>query len=331
MRNPTFFSTELENWLAEYNFSEEVAPWQEEFFASPAQIQSACSDLFKAQPCNSESGRIEAGLVNPGAAQAEADLTNDEFGTFNELSVPGNVRRDKHHSRVSSRPNAIHGHLIEEVMKSSYTEPLPLDGSQAQVQSSRAPRRKGTQSYREAHIHSERQRRQGMSSLFNTLRSLLPCTQIDKHFKGDRCTLLGHVIEYVHWLEKKLQELEALRADLKRRHDENLEAIYGCTQVMPSSTKKNMAPRASPSSVSVQFWSHADIFITLNSPKQRGLWPQLLGLLQDTLQLDVRNVTLSATPLFYVHSIYAKVAHENQHEVSSNELEYMLQELISAY
>lgn len=216
--------------------------------------------------------------------------------------------------------------------QSSMLPPLPpLPASPAHTR--RPPMRKGTPSYRENHIHSERQRRQDMTSLFNRLRSVLPNTQQDDG-KGDRCTILEHVIDYVQELDKKVQALGKVKAELmqggeREATEEQVESSSG-NPLINDYDLAQQAALASAASVSVRFWGQVDIFITLNCPKQRGLWPNLLALLQDTLQLDVQNVALSSTPLFFVHSIYAKAVGDDNEEVCCN-LQKTLREFLAAH
>ncbi|MCO5601889.1 hypothetical protein L7F22_056015 [Adiantum nelumboides] len=191
--------------------------------------------------------------------------------------------------------------------------PLSIDNSNATTSTlphdGRPPtKRKGTPSYREAHIHSERQRRQDMASLFHTLRCLLPNNiGDDDRFKGDRCTLLKYVIEYVQQLDKKVQELASVRTQLLKVAHHNVVVKEEFERPIEDNQGIGKAHVVHMCDVSVRFWGHVDLFITLNCPKHHGIWPQLMALLQDTLQLDVQNVTLAATPFFCVHTIYAKV------------------------
>ncbi|MCO5598154.1 hypothetical protein L7F22_052246 [Adiantum nelumboides] len=82
--------------------------------------------------------------------------------------------------------------------------PPPLSIDNRNATTSTLPHDGRPPTKRKAHIHSERQRRQDMASLFHTLRCLLPNNLgDDDRFKGDRCTVLGYVIEYVQQLDKK--------------------------------------------------------------------------------------------------------------------------------
>ncbi|MCO5598158.1 hypothetical protein L7F22_052250 [Adiantum nelumboides] len=216
--------------------------------------------------------------------------------------------------------------------------PLNIDNSNATVRSTlrhnagRPPtKRKGTPSYREAHIHSERQRRQDMASLFHTLRCLLPNIGDDDRFKGDRCTVLGYVIEYLQQLNKEVQELARVRTHLLKVAHHNVVVKKELEEPIKEIQGIDKAQVAHTYNVSVRFWGHVDLFITLNCPKHHGIWPHLMALLQDTLRLDVQNVTLSATPFFYVHTIYAKVADKEERVVSCEKLQEILRQFVAAH
>lgn len=177
-----------------------------------------------------------------------------------------------------------------------------------------------------------------MTSLFATLKSLLPMPD----FKSDRCTILSYVIQYVQDLDEKLQELAKTKAllELAAERRATVRAHWASSNVSLNGNNNSDKGSAAgqqqqqrtfsfPSNVTVRFWGSADIFITLNCPKKRGLWPKLLSILQDNLQLDVQNVALSTAPDFCVHSIYAKVLHAH-HEVSCDKIRALLLDLVAA-
>lgn len=65
-------------------------------------------------------------------------------------------------------------------------------------------------SARENHIHSERQRRKGMTHLYATLHSLLP----EGKPKTDRCSVLTETMKYIRTLRHKLAELNMQKAEV---------------------------------------------------------------------------------------------------------------------
>lgn len=132
----------------------------------------------------------------------------------------------------------------------------------------------------------------------------------------DRCTILGEIIQHIKELEKKVQVLVNVKAKLiknEEKEEEEREQWWLCKSstsnnwLVNSMQNKEVSTLVGATTFGCYFWGHEDIFITLNCPKHCGIWPNLLALLQDTLELDVQNVSLSATPYFYTHSIFAKV------------------------
>lgn len=167
--------------------------------------------------------------------------------------------------------------------------------------------RKGTILYRENHILTERQRRQDMTSLFQRLKSVLPGMQQD-NLKDDRCKILDHVIDYVQDIDKKLQAFQKVKEVM----------MQGKADAIELHCRRRLAQQDALSfveSISVHSYGHVDIFIKLKCPKYQGSWPNLLAILENTLQLDVQNVALCSAQLFWSHSIYAKVVSNDMEEV----------------
>ena len=129
---------------------------------------------------------------------------------------------------------------------------------------------------------------------------------------------MGHLQEKINDLGKVKAELES-HVDKKRSNGYMIskKTILQCNQNAHkyNQYEPEVIERKSrcttrfqkPLSVTIRFWGTMDMFITLSHPKQRGIWSNVLGFLEETFSLDVQSVTFSTTSTLYLHSIYAKV------------------------
>ena len=143
----------------------------------------------------------------------------------------------------------------------------------------------------------------------------------------DRCTIVNYVINYVEYLQGKISDLTKVRAQLELDIEsrENYasttfrsQGISHCDKNIHKGNrheghehlkgKEYRNGAQVPFSASVRYWGSMDIFISLRFPKRRGVWPDVLGLLEETFAIDVQCATFSSASNVCLHSIYAKVS-----------------------
>ncbi|KAG6546182.1 hypothetical protein Mapa_012217 [Marchantia paleacea] len=173
-------------------------------------------------------------------------------------------------------------------------------------------------SQRESHIWSERQRRKGMNHLFSTLRSLLP----QPTSKTDKSTVVSEIIKYIQGLQAKLEELQKKRAEILRRKsmDVTMVGVGAVTNLnSPTSIANSTLGVAVPLSLvaannecCLQSFvlpnvalhiSGNNAFITMSSPKKRGLFSRILLIMQ-THKLDVLNAHISTSNGTVFHCLH---------------------------
>lgn len=189
-------------------------------------------------------------------------------------------------------------------------------------------------SQREVHIQSERLRRKSMSDYFTLLQSLVPRLKL-KH--TDRITVLTEVIAYIQSLRGTLEELDQKKTELLTILGLTEEDYYYSSQkYVISDCIKHHNVKRNPTTINDDKLSdsHAevtvrisgvDVFVTLNTPKQKGVWSKVLLLLQ-RYSIEVVNATLATSGENNFHCIHGKVV--NISKVGSSDLQEKLEELI---
>lgn len=215
------------------------------------------------------------------------------------------------HVKIIRRPFS---HVMAPATKRSNVSPTNTEASEISSQQ-KAFKREGM-SQREVHILSERQRRKSMRDSFTILQSLVPKLKL-KH--TDRITVLTEVITYIKSLRGTLEELERKKTDImdflglsdtrKHQYVDTTNVSY----VNSSSDNYDQQRGESGSNgelvvmveVTVRL-SGADVFITLNTPRRKGVWSRVLMLLQK-YSVEVSNATLASSGESSFHCIHGKV------------------------
>ncbi|BBN18636.1 protein MpBHLH24 [Marchantia polymorpha subsp. ruderalis] len=171
-------------------------------------------------------------------------------------------------------------------------------------------------SQRESHIWSERQRRKGMNHLFSTLRSLLP----QPTSKTDKSTVVSEIIKYIQGLQVKLDELQKKRAEILRRKSMDVTMVGGLnspTSGIATSVGVGVAVplslvAAANNECCLQSFvlpnvalhiSGNNAFITMSSPKKRGLFCRILLIMQSH-KLAVLNAHISTSNATVFHCLH---------------------------
>lgn len=236
--------------------------------------------------------------------------------------------------------------LLQQAHKSSPSSPLqaPVKGSRPsaykpQPASRREkihdihdhPINKGSLTRREIHIYSERQRRKGMTHLYTTLLSLLP----DANPKTDRCTVLTEAMEYIHILQAQVEELGRQKTEILVSLGEHINLDYAFGADLDATNPSLMIEISDEikeevllaADVAVRVCGR-DAFITLNSPKKKGVWSGILQILHEQ-EMELLNVTLSTSNEMDYHCIHARMSATS--DLRSHELQKMLQDLILSH
>ena len=149
---------------------------------------------------------------------------------------------------------------------------------------------------------------------------------VNMFVQPDRCTIVNYVINYVEHLQEKINDLAKVKSTLElevesrqkyasityrseaiSRRDKNIHKVNRNEGHDHLKRKECRSGIQLPINASVRYWGTMDIFITLSCPKRRGVWSDVLGLLEETFALDVQSATFSSTSDVCLHSIYAKV------------------------
>ncbi|KAH9307406.1 hypothetical protein KI387_035317, partial [Taxus chinensis] len=168
-------------------------------------------------------------------------------------------------------------------------------------------------SQREIHIQSERERRKGMNSLFERMRSLLP-SAIQK---ADKSTIVSEIINYIHSLQQNLEDLNKKRvkmlsspgsgtAHIKTEPASCAESVQSeCTDTdSPVSLSLNDECTKQTSQVTLHFNGN-DIFITVCCSHKANLLPSIIYVVEDhSLQIMSANVSTTDTVAF--HCLHVK-------------------------
>lgn len=172
-----------------------------------------------------------------------------------------------------------------------------------------------------------------MTHLYATLHSLLP----EAKPKTDRCTVLTEAMEYIQSLRKTVEDLARQKSEILSTIGDhlNLDSGFGADGEATSSSTR--MPIEISEELREQFLTAADVavrfcgkdaFITLNSPKSKGVWSGILQILHEH-EMELLNVTLSTSNEMDYHCIHAKIPLGS--EVSSQELQKMLQDLVLSH
>lgn len=210
--------------------------------------------------------------------------------------------------------------------------------SPAEQPAAEPPIQKESLTRREIHIFSERQRRKGMTHLYAILHSLLP----DAKPKTDRCTVLTEAMDYIHELQVRVDDLGRQRTEILTSMGEqpNLDASGGTSlhggdgaaslsgRMLAELSEDVREQILSAADVVVRFCSR-DAFITLNSPKRKGVWSGILQVMHEQ-DMEVLNVTLSTSndDIDY-HCIHAKIPATS--ELRAHELQKMLEDVVLSH
>lgn len=208
--------------------------------------------------------------------------------------------------------------------------------SPAEQPEAEPPIQKEALSRREIHIFSERQRRKGMTHLYAILQSLLP----DAKPKTDRCTVLTEAMDYIQELQLRVDDLGRQRTEILTSMGENpnLDASGGTLNGGDGAASQSGRTLAelreevreqilSAADVVVRFCGR-DAFITLNSPKRKGVWSGILQVLHEQ-DMELLNVTLSTSNDIDYHCIHAKIPATS--ELRAHELQKMLEEVVISH
>lgn len=170
-----------------------------------------------------------------------------------------------------------------------------------------------------------------MTHLYTTLLSLLP----DAKPKTDRCTVLTEAMEYIHMLRAQVEELGRQKTEILVSLGEHFNLDYGfgadldapnpalITEISDEIKEEVLLA----ADVAVRLCGR-DAFITLNSPKKKGVWSGLLQILHEQ-DMELLNVTLSTSNEMDYHCIHARMSTTS--DLRSHELQKMLQDLILSH
>lgn len=236
------------------------------------------------------------------------DESDDDVKTSDGDALP----EPSPHVKIIRRP---FNHVRAPATKRSNASPTNTETSEIRSQQ-KAFKREGM-SQREVHILSERQRRKSMRDSFTILQSLVPKLKL-KH--TDRITVLTEVITYIKSLRGTLEELERKKTDIMDflgLSDTKKHQYIGTTNVsyVNSSSENYEQQRGESCSngelvamveVTVRLCG-ADVFITLNTPRRKGVWSGVLLLLQK-YSVEVSNATLASSGESSFHCIHGKVS-----------------------
>ncbi|KAL3676360.1 hypothetical protein R1sor_026308 [Riccia sorocarpa] len=201
-------------------------------------------------------------------------------------------------------------------------------------------------SQRENHIWSERQRRKGMNHLFSTLRSLLP----HPTSKTDKSTVVTEIIKYIKWLQSHREELEKKRTELLRR--KSMDVMMVGTGAMVNSNSQNSIGTSSslgpPALATVNnvplgmdsfgllrsfvlpnvalHISGNNGFITMSSPKRRGLLSRVLSIMR-SYKLLVLNAYMNTSGSTVYHCLHVMTPPGHSSGFPNKNLQSSLQSL----
>lgn len=172
------------------------------------------------------------------------------------------------------------------------------------------------------HKMIERQRRKEMKVLFSQLRSLLP----EENIRGKRAASeqLLEAVNYVRYLQQKIEDLSAQRDKQKVNSDQNAKVSFRkfCNKTQPFGGSDRECPAVNIKSVGsgVQIWT--------NSLEHEIVYSEILLALEEG-GLEVVSASSSAVKNRVYHTIHAKVFDHNTFNIEN--LYQKLWHLINAH
>ncbi|KAL2608439.1 hypothetical protein R1flu_027012 [Riccia fluitans] len=172
-------------------------------------------------------------------------------------------------------------------------------------------------SQRENHIWSERQRRKGMNHLFSTLRSLLPLPTS----KTDKSTVVSEIIKYIKGLQAHREELQKKRMEILHRKSMDVIMVGAVVKRNSPTTIGNSISSSSGTLTGVPLGTESCLlqsfvlpnvalhisgnngFITMSSPKRRGLLARILSIMQ-SYRLHVVSAYMSTSDDTVFHCLH---------------------------